>query len=104
MEGFVAFVSAVYGGAFSAFVELVPGVQGWWDKQSNEWKRAYRAYAGIVVVAVLAALHFLAGVDFGLGADFDVHTVIWLVLAWYSFAGTSEISYQVAGPFLPRKR
>lgn len=104
-EVFLVVVSTVFGVAFSLFVELVPGAAGWWAALTGEYKKFYRAIGGAVVVLGLALLHFLAGVDFGLGAEFDVYAVLAIIASWASFALVgAEGAYQFVGPFLERKR
>ena len=75
----------------------------WWDGGRDGWGRP-GAWAGGGVVVVLALLHFLAGLDFGLGDVFTMQTVLDIVMAWVTFVVSAEGAYQVAGPLLPRKR
>ena len=99
-------LSVVFAFVLSRLIELVPKFAAWWDKQTNEYKKAYRAWSGLVLSIVLVVFgYFTEFVTFEVGTVKD-----WLVLAgsilvaWSLFIGGAEGTYQITKDNLPRKQ
>lgn len=99
-------IPVVVGILLSRIIELVPKFARWWDRQPDEYKYAYRGWAGLVVaIALVAFAHFAGLYQFDLGTVAD-----WLLLAgaiivaWVEFLGSAEGTYQVTRNRLPRKQ
>lgn len=97
-------ITAVLGVVFSVALEVIPGLTSRWDGLSNEWKKAVRAYAGAVIVVVLALLQYVGGVALGFPEPFSVNAVIGIAIAYAAFVLSAAGTYQASAPFLPRKQ
>ena len=97
-------VSAVLGAAFSLLPELVPGFTARWETLGAEWKKAVRSWAGLLVLIVLVALHYAAGIDFGFESTLTPQVGIDLLVSWATFVLSAEGTYQTFAWAYPRKR
>ncbi len=97
-------LNIILGIIFSLLPELIPGFATKWAALSNEWKRAIRAYAGLVVIIIIAVLQYAFGINFSLPAPFDANVALGLLVTWGTFVLSAEGTYQIGGPYFPRKQ
>ena len=99
-------LSVVFGFLLSRVIELVPTFAAWWNKQSNEYKHAYRGWFGLVLALVLVVFGYfsqLLTVDLGSVADWLV-LVAAVLISWLLFVGSAEGTYRATEANLPRKQ
>jgi len=99
-------LSAAFGFLLSRVVELVPSFARWWDVQPDEYKLAYRGWAGLVLALLLVVFGYFAEI-----MTFQVDTVAdWLILiaavviSWLLYVGAAEGTYRATVDSLPRKQ
>ena len=99
-------LSIAFAFVLSRLIELVPKFAAWWDKQANEYKKAYRAWSGLVLSIVLVVFgYFTEFVTFEVGTVKDWLVLVGSVLvAWSLFIGGAEGTYRITEPKLPRKQ
>lgn len=99
-------LSTVFGFLLSRAVELIPKFASWWDKQGDEYKRAYRGWAGLVLSLLLVVFGYFAQlvkIDLGSLADWLV-LVAAVLISWLLFVGSAEGTYRATEANLPRKQ
>ncbi len=99
-------LSVVFGFVLSRAVELVPSFAGWWDGQPNDYKLAYRGWAGLVLALLLVVFGYFSKI-----MTFQVDTLAdWLILvaavviSWLLYVGSAEGTYRMTEAGLPRKQ
>ena len=98
-----ALISGVISGVLSLSLELIPGFAAWWDNIASDYKKFYRAIAGLVITILLVGAHFLTGFDLGLGSVFSWETLRSASAAWLAFVFGADMLYQALKRILPRK-
>ena len=99
-------LSIAFAFALSRMIELIPKFASWWDKQSDQYKLAYRGWAGLLLAVLLVVFAYYTKM-----VAFEVVTAQdWLVLigavviSWLLFVAGAEGTYQVTKANLPRKQ
>jgi hypothetical protein len=97
---------SVFGSFLSMLIELVPAFARWWDPLPDAEKKAFRAWAGLALSAVIVAyLHFSRLMALQLASVADWLTLGGAVLvAWVTFVLGAQKTYETTEPHLPRKQ
>ena len=99
-------LSMVFAVLLSRLIELWPAFAVWWDIQADEFKIAYRGWAGLILATVLVVFGYFSGfIEFETGS-----LEAWLILiaavfiSWLLFVGGAEGTYRLTAASLPRKQ
>ena len=99
-------LSVVFAFLLSRLVELVPAFAVWWDAQADEFKIAYRGWAGLVLATALVLFGYFSGyLEFATDSlEAWLILIAAVVISWLLFVGGAEGTYRITAPSLPRKQ
>ena len=98
-------LNAVFAFLLSRIIELVPAFATWWDKQPDEYKYAYRGWAGLALAVIVVAFGFFTNLlTLDLSTAPGALLVIGsIVVGWLLFVGSAEATYTATVNKLRRK-